>query len=282
MTASRIMRASKARLFAMQSPEHAAIIARRGRLYAARSPGRSSAASAVLVAVRPTSRTSRAGRRCRARTTPQNVAAAVAAWRALGIGDDMIAMRPRHLSRPAAPHGAGRRAGRRPVRQRQQGDQPDLDRAGARRFPGGPLDPRRAAPRPTISTPASPISTMSAPPTRSARPGRCSRACSTGKCRSANASMLDEAVQRARRRGGSRARSCCCRRPARRSTSSGTMRRAATLPRRGGGFGMSRGGRQRRSAGRRRQGGAARPLRPQRARPLVLGDRPVLLSSSRS
>ena len=58
-------------------------------------------------------------------------AAAIATCKALGIDEAQIERGPPHLSRPAAPHGARRREGRRPVRQRQQGDQPDLDRAGA-------------------------------------------------------------------------------------------------------------------------------------------------------
>ena len=134
--------------------------------------------------------------------------------------------RASHLSRPAAPDGAGRREGRRAVRQRQQGDQPDLDGAGAGRLPGKSTGSSAAWPRATISAPARRSSAMSAPPTRSARRAdvRAPLVAAHGRWQSARCWTRRSRRAAARRR---RARSCCSRRPAPRSTSSGIMRRGA-------------------------------------------------------
>ena len=88
-------------------------------------------------------------------------AAAIAVCRALGSDEDADRRGPPHLSRPAAPHGAHPREGRRPLRQRQQGDQPDRDRARARRVPSASAGSAAGRPRPTISTNARRISAMS-------------------------------------------------------------------------------------------------------------------------
>ena len=48
---------------------------------------------------------------CRVRTMPQNAAAAIAACGALGLAEEADRAGPAHLSRPAAPDGAGARSG---------------------------------------------------------------------------------------------------------------------------------------------------------------------------
>ena len=100
---------------------------------------------------------------------------------------------------PGLPHRMERIAERErhPLRQRQQGDQPGFHRAGARRLTRISTGLSAAAPRATISGRARPISAMSAPPTRSARPGRCSRACSRARCPVTQCEMLMKAVERA-------------------------------------------------------------------------------------
>ncbi len=128
--------ASKARLFAMQSADHVADHRRRGRLYP-RHRCAGDAASASLVASTDIKDQSR-WPALQGPHNAQNAAAAVAVARALGLADEAIARGPRHLSRPAAPHGARAREGRRPLRQRQQGDQPR------------PRPRRRSAPIPSI------------------------------------------------------------------------------------------------------------------------------------
>ena len=96
---------------------------------------------------------------------------------------------------PGLPHRMERvaRDGRRTLRQRQQGDQPDLGRAGARRLPGirwicGGLAQGRRPRRMRAAFRPCP------PPTPSARPAGCSRGCSTPPCRS-KCEMLCEAVK---------------------------------------------------------------------------------------
>ena len=132
-----------------------------------------------------------------------------------------------HLSRPAAPDGAGRREERHPVRQRQQGDQPRLHRPRARRLPVYPLDCRR----PRQERRSGPVRGPARPCPRRLhdRRGRADvRAIARrARCRSPNARCWRR--RSATRPGGaSRARWSCSRRPAPRSTSSGIMRRGAT------------------------------------------------------
>jgi hypothetical protein len=63
-----------------------------------------------------------------------------------------------------------RRAPRRAVRQRQQGDPSRLHRARSRRLSAGPLDPRRGCPRATTSTNAFHIGHVAAPTHRRGGP----------------------------------------------------------------------------------------------------------------
>ena len=234
-----------------------------------RRPQRSSVASGRRA------RTSRAGRRCRGRTMPRMSPPRSPSRRARASATSNDRPGLDTYPRPAAPDGAGRRAERRPVRQRQQGDQPDLDRAGAGRLSatvhwivGGlpksdDLDACAAQLRPC-------------PRRLHDRRGRADvrRGCSNGTVPVEQCELLAEAVQRAPRRGGSRARSSCSRRPAPRSTSSAIMRRAATpsAPRWRRWHESWRGLRISQPA----VGAKAARLGrsdTQRARPLVLGDR---------
>ena len=73
-----------------------------------------------------------------------NVESAMSCCFLLGLDGHQIRKRTRNLPRPPAPYGAHPREGRRPLRQRQQGDQPDRHRARARRVRSHPLDLRRA------------------------------------------------------------------------------------------------------------------------------------------
>jgi UDP-N-acetylmuramoylalanine--D-glutamate ligase len=149
--------AAKARLFAMQSPEHAAVIAAEDdytRAIAGTLSGRR-----ILVSSADVKDQSR-WPSLQGPHNAQNAAAAVAVSRELGIDDAVIA---RALETyPGLPHRMERVAekGWSAVRQRQQGDQPDLDRARAR----PPIPPCTgssvASPNRTISTPASPSSIM--------------------------------------------------------------------------------------------------------------------------
>ena len=188
--------ASKARLFAMQSPGPCRGDRGRGRLHQGdRRAGRPAARSSS----RPNEVKDQS--RWPALQGPhnaQNVAAAVArgarAWRR----DDAIA---RGLATyPGLPHRMERVArgraccssttARRPTRPPPRRRWPPI-----RRCTGSSA----ACPRRTISAPASLISAMSAPPIRSARPGRCSRDCCGRRSRSTNAECSTRAV---RTRGG--------------------------------------------------------------------------------
>ena len=82
------------------------------------------------------------------------------------------------------------------LRQRQQGDQPDRHRAGARRVRSASAGSAAGRPRPTISTSARRISGTSARPTRSARRPNCSRGCLSPHMPVKNCGKLDDAVRR--------------------------------------------------------------------------------------
>ena len=265
--------ASKARLFEMQSAEHAAVIASRTTIRG-RSPGRRCAGDGR--------RRDRVRRRCDQSSWPalqgphnaQNAARGDRACaRRSGLPTTTIAERPRDLSRPAAPDGAGRArrtascsstTARRPTRTRPRRRSPPI--RDVHWIVGG------LAKTDDLGAVRARISAMSAPPTRSARPGRCSPSCSTGKV----------PVQRMRAAGRRRS----ARRPAAAapgevvllSPACASFDQFRDYEARGDAFraavealGMSA-----MRAARRPQddGAAARPLGPQRARALVLGDRP--------
>ena len=75
----------------------------------------------------------------------QNAACAAGAALALGLSAQAIQQGPRVVSRPRAPHGAGRPQGPRAVRQRFQGDQCGFHRPGAGLLLRHVLDRRRQA-----------------------------------------------------------------------------------------------------------------------------------------
>ena len=140
--------ASKARLFEMQTPEHA----RHRRVLAqtvVRTGSQSTRRWLKIPCIRliddvDVDRSSRHGRRCKARITLKMRRPPLPSARHWPWQTGSISSGPSHLSRPPAPDGARARKGRRPVRQRQQGDQSDGGGAGAGGLPEDPLDPRRA------------------------------------------------------------------------------------------------------------------------------------------
>ncbi len=121
--------ASKARLFEMQSSERAAIVV--GNDDASReierncSPATSAAQSSAAALLSQRSGLLPSQENWPSLQGPhnlQNAIAALAVCRALGLANREIEQAPPHLPRPSPPHGARGRKGRRPVRQRQQGD----------------------------------------------------------------------------------------------------------------------------------------------------------------
>ena len=266
---------SKARLFEMQSPEPCG-----GRRDRAIDSGDRTMRWSTRV-----DRSLRSSRRralatsqrlagaARARTIAQNAAAAIAACQALGVDDDGDRARPAHLSRPAAPHGAGR--ARRTA---------SSSSTTARR-PTRPRPRRRSPPSRTIrwifgGQAKTDNLDECAPHFGHVRKAytigeagdvRCALVAAHGRGRVRNAGARGEARPRRRRRRATRS---CCRRPAPPSTSSGISRRAATRSAR-----WWRHYDQEHLRPDQGQGGAGRPeplrpLRPIARRPLVLGDRP--------
>ena len=259
--------ASKARLFAMQSPDHAAVIATEDEY--TRAIAEQVADRRFLVSSADVKDQSR-WPALQGPHNAQNVARRGRGVRARsGSPTTIIARRARTY--PGLPHRMERvaREARRPVRQRQQGDQHRIPpRRRSLSYPavhwivGGLAKTEDLGP---VRGPARPC-----PRRLHDRRGRADvRAAARGQGAGARIRIAGRRRSRTRRPPRRRrARSSCSRRPAPRSTSSAIMRRAATPSGRGGGSGMS--SRRTRPQDPR---AAARPLGPERARPLVLGDR---------
>ena len=133
--ADRIERAGKQRRARLGAPAAARRHLCRGRADHAAPPA----------APRARSRSSAASARCAALHNAQNAACAAAAALALGLDAAAIQDGLALVSRPRAPHGAGRPQGRGAVRQRLQGDQRGFRGAGAGLLQRHLLDRRRQA-----------------------------------------------------------------------------------------------------------------------------------------
>ncbi len=162
----------------------------------------------------------------------ENAAAATAAARAAGIPDDGNRRRPAQFHRRPAPPRDRPRAGRRPLRERLQGDQPGGGRARAHGLPGcrAARDPGRLAKERRLLRPG-PIGRRAGSQARV--PDR--RVGSGNRARTGRRRRPVRGVGRSRdgaaRRGRTqrcRATSCCSRPRARASTSSATTRTAET------------------------------------------------------
>ena len=175
--------ASKARLFAMQSPAMSRSIAIDDDAQR-RSPTAGAASidlDRVGAMIGPVALADAAGAAQRAeRRAPRSRSA-----RALGIGDGGDRRR-RSRTYPGLPHRMERVAEKNGVLfvNDSKATNPDLDRAGAgglSRISTGLS--AGCAKTDDLDAVRSRSSAMSAPPTRSARPGRCSRSCSRARCR---------------------------------------------------------------------------------------------------
>ena len=115
-------------------------------------------------APRARSRSSAASARCAARTMRRTPPARPRAALALGLDAEAIQKGLRVVSRPRAPHGAGRPQGQRAVRQQLQGDQCGRGGARARELHRHLLDRGRQGRRPAASRRSPAISRASARP----------------------------------------------------------------------------------------------------------------------
>jgi UDP-N-acetylmuramoylalanine--D-glutamate ligase len=212
--------ASKARLFAMQSPEHVAVVAADDdytRAIAGQLTGKR-----MLVSAKDVKDQSR-WPSLQGPHNAQNVAAAAAVARALGIAEEVIA---RALETyPGLPHRMERVAEKGGVLfvNDSKATNPTSAAPALAAYPqctGSLAACRRAK----TWTPAPPISITCAAPTRSARRARCSRACCGIGFRFRNAACWT--ARWTRPRGlRARARQCCCLRLAPRSISSRVSKR---------------------------------------------------------
>ena len=159
----------------------------------------------------------------------ENAAAATAAARAAGIGDERDRRGAAHVPGRAAPARARRRGRRRALRQRLEGDERRRGAARARRVRGraGAPDPRRLARRARASRRSPP---RSAPNVRSVHlvGAAAAELAAALSGRSHDDGTLARAVAHAAERGASPATSSCSARPARATTSTRTSSSAAT------------------------------------------------------
>ena len=171
---------------------------------------------------------SRTGRRCRARTTLQNAAAAVAVVRALGHrrrSDRAGARAPIPACRTGW-SGSREKDGVLFVND-SKATNPTATAPALAAFPSDPLDPRRAGQDRQSRRMRAASSAMSRAAYTIGEAGRMfARLLVAAHAGEQSAKRWTRRCKRGRAEAASRASTCCCRRPARRSTSSGISRRA--------------------------------------------------------